>query len=153
MSAGTNPSGSLLTTSPGRSAVTGSADQVPRLPQRVWQAQLLLGIIVFVSLAGFAPQFLLLEDEVTRAALKFALQMIVPLGALGWFLLRARMRRNRFVLRALALGSAAIEADDIARLSSVPGYATAVFTGLLSGSTVLFLVTPFRPALLDLDTA
>ncbi|HMJ52454.1 MAG TPA: histidine kinase dimerization/phospho-acceptor domain-containing protein [Polyangiaceae bacterium] len=132
---------------------TTASAAAPRLPQRVWQVQLLLGITVFVSLAGFAPQFLLLDDEVTRAALKFALKMVVPLGAIGFFLLRARMRRNRYVLRALAVGSAAIEPDDIARLSSVPGYATAVFAALLTGTTVLFLATPFRPALLDLDTA
>ena len=125
----------------------------PRLPQRVWQVQLLLGITVFVALAGFAPQFLLLEDEVTRAALKFAVEMVVPLGVLGYFLLRARMRKNRYVLRALALGSRAVEAEDIARLSSVPGYATAVFAALLTSTTVLFLLTPFRPALLDLDTS
>jgi len=150
---GTNPTGSFATaTSPGRIVVPPS-EGAPRLPQRVWQAQLLLGIIVFVSLAGFAPQFLLLEDEVTRAALKFAAEMLVPLGFLGWLLLRARTRRNRYVLRALALGSAAIEPDDIARLSSVPGYATAVFASLLTGTSVLFLLTPFRPALLDLDTA
>jgi signal transduction histidine kinase len=126
---------------------------VPRLPQRVWQVPLLLGITVFACLAGFAPQFLLLDDEVTRAALKFALEMVVPLGALGVLLMRARMRRNRYVLRALALGSAAIEPDDISRLSSVPGYATAVFAALLTGTSVLFLLTPFRPALLDFDTA
>jgi signal transduction histidine kinase len=132
---------------------TNTAAAAPRRPQRIWQAQLLLGIIVFLSLAGFAPQFLLLEDEVTRAALRFAVQMVVPLGTLGFLLLRARMRRNRFVLRALALGSAAIEPDDIARLSSAPGYATGVFAGMLTGTTVLFLLTPFRPALLDLDTA
>ena len=125
----------------------------PRLTPRIWQVQLLVGIALFVSLAGFAPQFLLLEDEVTRAALKFTLQMAVPLGALGFLLMRARLRRNRYVLRALALGSAAIEPDDIARLSSVPGYATAVFAALLTSTTILFLSTPFRPALLDLETA
>jgi signal transduction histidine kinase len=132
---------------------TGTHAAALRRPGRVWQTQLLLGITVFAALAGFAPQFLLLEDEVTRAALKFALEMAVPLGALGFFLMRARMRKNRYVLRALALGSAAIEPDDIARLSSVPGYATAVFAALLTGTTVLFLATPFRPALLDFDTA
>lgn len=124
----------------------------PRL-QRIWQVQLLLGVIVFVALSGFAPQFLLLEDEITRAALKFSLKMALPLGVLGYFLMRLRMRRNRYVLRALTVGSRAIEPDDIARLSSMPGYATAVFASLLIGATVLFLATPFRPALLDFETA
>jgi signal transduction histidine kinase len=125
----------------------------PRLPERVWQVQLLLGVIVFAALSGFAPQFLLLEDEVTRAALKFTLKMALPVGALGYLLMRLQLRRNRYVLRALTLGSRAIEPDDIARLSSVPGYATTVFAALLMGATTLFLVTPFRPALLDFDTA
>ncbi|MET0594337.1 MAG: hypothetical protein ABW133_16665, partial [Polyangiaceae bacterium] len=124
----------------------------PRL-QRIWQVQLLLGVIVFGALSGFAPQFLLLEDEITRAALKFSLKMALPLSVLGYFFLRLRMRRNRYVLRALTVGSRAIEPDDIARLSSMPGYATAVFASLLIGATVLFLATPFRPALLDLETA
>jgi hypothetical protein len=125
----------------------------PRRAQRAIVAQVLLGITLFGALAGFAPQFLLLEDEVTRAALTFALEMMLPLGAAGFLLLRARLRRNRYVLRALALGSAAIEPDDIARLSSVPGYTSAVLVALFTSTVAVFLLTPFRPALLDFDTA
>jgi signal transduction histidine kinase len=124
-----------------------------RLPQRVVGAQILLGIILFGALTIFGPELLLLDDEVARASRKFALEMVVPLGIVGVVLTRVRLRRNRFVLRALALGSSAIEAEDIARLSSVPAYVTAVFVTLVAGTVGIFMLTPLRPALLDFDTA
>ena len=104
----------------GRVITNHGADAVRVFRSGVWQAQLLLGIIVFVSLAALAPQLLLLEDEVTRAALKFALE-IVPLALLVSSHARAHAPKPLRPARARPRFPA-IEPDDIARLSSVPGY-------------------------------
>ncbi len=124
-----------------------------RLPRRVMRAQLLLGLILFAALAAFAPQLLLLDDVVARAAVTFALKALGPLAIAGFVLTRAKLRPSRFVLRALALGSAAVEPNDIARLSSVPGYVTTVFVAMIAAAVGIFALTPLRPALLDFDTA
>ena len=92
-----------------------------RLPQRVMRAQLVLGLILFAALTLFGPELLLLDDAVARAAATFALETVVPLGLLSFLLTRARIKQNRFVLRALALGSVTIDPDDIGRLSQLPG--------------------------------
>ena len=62
----------------------------------------------------------MLDDAVARAATTFALETALPSALLSYLLTRARLRRNRFVLRSLALGSSAIEPEDIARLSRHP---------------------------------
>jgi signal transduction histidine kinase len=124
-----------------------------RLPTRVLRAQVLLGMMLFGTLTAFGPELLLLDDEIGRASGKFALMMVMPLAAAGYALTWVRLRKNRYVLRALALGSAAVEPDDIARLSSLPAYVATVFVALVASAVLLFMLPPFRPALLDFNTA
>jgi len=124
-----------------------------RLPTRVIAAQLLLGASLFGALIAFAPQFLLLDDRIVRATVIFAVWMIIPIAILSYLLTRARLRRSRLVLRSLALGSATLDPDDIARLSSVPAHVTAMFVTVVSAAVAMFMLAPFRPALLDFETA
>jgi signal transduction histidine kinase len=124
-----------------------------RLPTRVLAAELLLGVSLFGALIAFAPQFLLLDDRIARATVTFAGWMLVPLAALSYVMTRMRLRKSRFVLRSLALGSATLDPDDIARLSSVPAHVTLMFVTIVSAAVAVFLLAPFRPALLDFETA
>ncbi len=124
-----------------------------RLPTRVIGAQVLLGVMLFGTLTAFGPELLLLDDEIARTSGKFALMMLGPIGAAGYALTWIRLRKDRFVLRALALGSRAIEPDDVARLSSLPAYVATVFVALVASAVALFMLPPFRPALLDFNTA
>jgi signal transduction histidine kinase len=57
------------------------------------------------------------------------------------------------VLRSLALGSATLDPHEIAQLSSVPAHVTAMFVTIVSAAVALFMLAPFRPALLDFETA
>src|SRR5260221_5338903 len=124
-----------------------------RLPMRVIGAQVLLGLMLFATLTAFGPELLLLDDEIARTSGKFALMMLIPLGAAGYTLTWMRLRKNRFVLRALALGSAAVEPEDVARLSSLPSYVATAFVALVTSAVALFMLPLFRPALLDFHTA
>ncbi|HKQ68227.1 MAG TPA: histidine kinase dimerization/phospho-acceptor domain-containing protein, partial [Polyangiaceae bacterium] len=124
-----------------------------RLPQRILRAELVFGATLFAALTALGPQFLLLDDVIARAAATFALGALAPLSALCFLLTRIRIRPHRFLLRALALGSSAIDTRDLARLASVPAHVTALFLTLVASAVGLFLLTPFRPALLDFDTA
>src|SRR5215471_13874317 len=116
-------------------------------------AELLLGVSLIGALIAFAPQFLLLDERIARATVTFALAMVFPLASLSYVLTRARLSRSRLVLRSLALGSATTDPDDIARLSSVPAYVTAMFVTIVSAAVALFMLAPFRPGLLDFETA
>jgi len=124
-----------------------------RLPQRVLGAVFLLGVSLFAALLAFAPQFLLLDENVERATVTFAGAALIPLGLFCYVLIRAKLRRSQFMLRSLALGLAAIDPDDVARLSSVPAYVTTVFITAVGGGIGLFMLPLFRPSVLDFDTA
>jgi signal transduction histidine kinase len=116
-------------------------------------AELLLGVSLFAALIAFGPQFLLLDDRIARATVMFALWMVVPLGVLLYVLTAMRLASSRVVLRSLALGSAGLDPHDIARLSSVPAHVTAMFVAVVSSAVATFMLVPFRPAVLDFETA
>jgi signal transduction histidine kinase len=120
---------------------------------RVIGAELLLGVSLFGALIAFAPQFLLLDDRIARATVTFAVWMLGPVALLAYVLTRMRLASSRVVLRSLALGSAALDPHDIARLSSVPAHVTAMFVTIVSAAVAIFMLEPFRPALLDFETA
>jgi len=124
-----------------------------RLPGRVIIAQLLLAASLFASLIAFGPQFLLLDPRIGRATMMFGASMLVPLAATSYAITRSRLRRTRVVLRSLSLGVATLDPDDIARLSSIPAQVTAMFATTVAASLSLLMVAPFRPALLDFETA
>ncbi len=124
-----------------------------QLRARVLSAQLLLGVSLFAALIAFGPQFLLLDDRIARATVLFALWMVAPLAVLLYTLTVARLRSSRVVLRSLALGSDALDPHDIARLSSVPAHVTAMFVTVVSAAVAMFMLVPFRPAVLDFETA
>jgi signal transduction histidine kinase len=124
-----------------------------RLPARVLGAQFATGILLLAVLTLVGPVLLLLDGEVARAPIEFALRAAAPLGIVGFLLVRAKLRRSRFTLRTIALDSPALEPSDVARLSTIPVYVTLVSVALVAGTVVVFVVTPLRPGPLDFDTA
>ncbi|MBX3182323.1 MAG: HAMP domain-containing histidine kinase [Polyangiaceae bacterium] len=115
----------------------------------VWQALFSLGVTALLSLA--ASDLLLLGHAVVPKATR----SIALLGLLGGGLALLRtwigLRRHRFVLRALALGSRAIEPHELADLLKAPLRATLRWA---APHLVCFaaLATNLRPALLDRTT-
>jgi signal transduction histidine kinase len=124
-----------------------------RLPEMVLRAELFVGIALGVTLATFGPALLLLDPELALPAIFSALQAVPIVTVLGFLFTRIRLARHRHLLRALAMGSQAIDPAEVASLSSVPAHVTAAFVGLVSATIVAAMLTPLRPAVLDFDTA
>lgn len=122
------------------------------LSRRVLLVQTLAGAIVVILLATFGPFLLLIPPDVASAGIRFGLKWAVFLGAIALLLIRSKLASHRFVLRALALGSSALEPDDVAELLRVPRYVVTVSLSL--GFIVpLALVSPLRPSIIDINTA
>ena len=122
-----------------------------RLIARVlgWQLAFTLGTIAL--LAALAPHFLLLSGTVATEGIETLSEGIAVGG--GFALLRSawRLNRLRFALRALAVGSNAVESHELLEMSEEPKH---VLAGWSVPSLVCALAstTIFRPKLLDLTT-
>lgn len=122
-----------------------------KLVERVlgWQAIFSLGTGALVALA--APSLLLVTDPIatsmTRSLLALAALGSVVALLLSWL----RLRRHRFTLRALALGSRSLEPGHLSELSREPWRSTRDWT-LPIVLALTALATPLRPPLMDLST-
>jgi signal transduction histidine kinase len=113
-----------------------------------------LGIVALASLltAAFAQRLLLLDDDVSRAAFTTALGMTVAMALLVTGATLLAVRRVRPALRALSLGSSAVEPTALVALDNLP-IRLAVLDVLGAGAMCLIsLVSPLRPASIDLVT-
>jgi signal transduction histidine kinase len=123
-----------------------------RLITRVlgWQLAFTLGTIAL--LAALAPHFLLLNGPVAEDGIETLSFGIAAGGFLGIARSAWRLRRLRFALRALAVGSTAVEPQELLEMSDEPKQVLAGWTvpSLLSA---VASTTFFRPKLVDLTTA
>lgn len=122
-----------------------------RLIARVlgWQLAFTLGTIAL--LAALAPHFLLLSGPVATEGIETLSEGIAVGGLLGIIRSAWRLRKLRFALRALAVGSNAVEAHELLEMSEEPKQVLGGWTvpSLLSA---LVSTTVFRPKLVDLTT-
>jgi len=121
--------------------------------RRVLLRQVLVGLGAFGVVALLAPWSLMLESEQLPALawliFKVAALAIALTGLWsGW-----RLRTNRFVLRSLAVGSQAIEPEDIGALAELPVSLTIRYVIAWVFSALLLLVPGIRPEGLDLARA
>ena len=124
-----------------------------RLPIRVLRAQVLLGLMLFGTLTAFGPELLLLDDQVARASGKLRADDASPTRRSGICAhLDSTQKESVRAARARArLGGG--RTGRRARLSSLPAYVATTFVILVASAVALFLLPPFRPALLDFNTA
>ena len=122
-----------------------------RLIARVlgWQMAFTLGAVLLLS--ALAPHFLLLSGSVASAGIETLSLGIVVGGVVGLVRSGWRLRRLRFALRALAVGSSAIEPQELLEMSEEPKQ---VLAGWSAPSLLCALLstTVFRPKLVDLTT-
>jgi signal transduction histidine kinase len=121
-----------------------------KLSSRVlgWQMLFTIGTAAVVSLV---PRFLLLKGEVATDATRGLLASIALGGTVAVVRNAIVLRRHRFVLRALALGSRAVEGYEMQELSEDAGRVTAGW--VVPPIVALFgFATLARPGLLDLTT-
>lgn len=122
-----------------------------RLIARVlgWQVAFTLGAIAL--LAALAPHFLLLSGAVASEGITTLGLGILAGGGLGLLRSAWRLRRLRFALRALAVGSNAVEPHELLEMSDEPKHVLAGWS-IPSLLCALVSTTVFRPKLLDLTT-
>ncbi len=126
------------------------SDGALRLSRRVllWEG------IATVTMSGFvalvAPRLLLLDPAVASAATPALFQAILAAGVLGMVRTSLRLRKHRYVLRALALGSGSVEPYDMATLATEPFRMTLDWS-IPSIIAACYVITPWRPALLDVS--
>ncbi|HYQ18810.1 MAG TPA: hypothetical protein VEQ58_23705, partial [Polyangiaceae bacterium] len=122
-----------------------------RLIARVlgWQLVFTLGAIAL--LAALAPHFLLLSGAVATEGIETLSVGILAGGALGIVRSAWRLRRLRFALRALAVGSNAVESQELLEMSDEPKHVLAGWS-IPSLLCAIASTTYFRPKLLDLTT-
>jgi signal transduction histidine kinase len=114
-----------------------------------WQAAFTLFVALLV--AALAPQFLLLGGSLRiEGAVAVGFGVLaggIPTLAIGG----ARLRRYRFLLRALAVGSKAVEAHELYELADEPRRGIVVWL-VPAFAGVAVATIPLRPQALDLVT-
>ncbi len=114
-----------------------------------WQIAFTVGTILL--LAALSPHFLLLNGPVATEGIEMLSLGIVVGGALGLLRSAWRLRRLRFALRALAVGSSAVESHELLEMSEEPKQVLAGWS-VPSLLCALASTTFFRPKLVDLTT-
>jgi signal transduction histidine kinase len=114
-----------------------------------WQIAFTVGTILL--LAALAPHFLLLNGPVATEGIETLSLGIVVGGGLGLLRSAWRLRRLRFALRALAVGSSAIESQELLEMSDEPKQVLAGWS-IPSLLCALVSTTFFSPKLVDLTT-
>ena len=123
-----------------------------RLVARLVALQLAVHAVTFLLTAAFAPRVLLLEPAASSASLRMVLVIGLLCAAFSAAATFVVTRRLGPALRALAVGSTAIESADVLALYAVPArlaIASAAFALVLSLATV---IPQLRPQALDTYT-
>ena len=124
--------------------------QVNRLAFRILGLELVCSVTVFLILST-ARWLLALEAKAADASAYLLGMAIVFGGLVAPLRSLIALRRYRFLLRALALGSSAVEVQDLVGLSREAFYST--LTWLLSSALFIVMRAAFaRPDLLDQAT-
>lgn len=124
-------------------------DAAGRFARRVLWRQALAGLVSFLVIVLLAPRLLLLDEGVAESVVtQVALVASASLATTFAFSF-ARLHKHRFVLRALALGSKAVEPDDLGGLAELPYALTLRFFLPHALASALLALPVLRPAMLD----
>jgi signal transduction histidine kinase len=124
-----------------------------RLTQAVLAALFVVGGAAAAALVLVAPRFLLIHPAAYPGALATGAAVGAASMALAVALTWLRLRRFRFTLRALGLGTRAIEPDEIEALDRAPAHITTTAALVPVAAAVLTLASPLRPRGVDFDSA
>jgi len=128
--------------------VSAAAQQ---LSVRVLVRQSIIGLTTIVLLAVTAPRILLfdapLRDETLRAITTVGAVAVLLTGGIT----ALRLRSLRFLLRSLALGSSAVEPEELAALGALPMSLAVRFFVTTSLASLLLFLPQVRPPRLDFD--
>jgi len=123
-----------------------------RLTARVLGIELLFTLSSSALLALLTSHFLVLSGQVALEGAETLALSVLAGGALALLRSAWRLRRFRYLLRTLALGSKAVEPGELFSLSDEP--ARVVFGWLLTSiSSIAGFLTFLRPKIVDFSTA
>jgi signal transduction histidine kinase len=122
-----------------------------RLPGTILIAELGVGLSLLATLTIFGPQMLLLDHEVTVASVAAAFGAAGPVAVALYVFTNLRLGRHKYALRALARGSKNLEPEDVVGLTSLPTQITGMFLAVIALAIVATMLTPLRPAVLEID--
>jgi len=124
-----------------------------RLTQSVVTSVILVGLVTGAALTVAAPRFLLIDPAAAQSAAVTGLgvgsvaMLLICLSA--WL----RLRRLRFTLRAIGLGSHTVEPDELRTLDRAPGRITLTAIVIAVLAIVLAVTPPFRARGMDIESA
>ncbi|MEP7051741.1 MAG: HAMP domain-containing sensor histidine kinase [Pseudomonadota bacterium] len=122
-----------------------------RLISRAIAVELVFTLAVSALLASLTSHFLVLSGQVALEGAEMLAQAVLAAGALSLARSFWRLRRYRFLLRSLSVGSRAVEARELYALSDEPQ--VVVFSWLaMSVSSILLFHTVLRPKIIDFST-
>ncbi|HEY8944487.1 MAG TPA: histidine kinase dimerization/phospho-acceptor domain-containing protein, partial [Polyangiaceae bacterium] len=122
-----------------------------RLLPRVVGIELAFSLGSALVVSVLTPYFLLLSGPVAVQGATALAAGVAGGGTAGALYAAARLFRYRYVVRALAVGSDAVEVSELRRLSEEPKHTIAGWLAP-SGIGIVMATTILRPALLDLTT-
>jgi signal transduction histidine kinase len=122
-----------------------------RLASRVIVSLFAFSIATGVLLVFLIPGLLLLDPFVAAGAVDREIIALAVAGVVALSLVFVELRKHRFLLRALALGSRSVEAFEMQELGNQPGRITRrwLIPHLLAQA---IFITKFRPAVLGITT-
>jgi signal transduction histidine kinase len=122
-----------------------------KLASRVILWLVVFSIVTTVALVSLIPKLLLLDPGVADAAADRELLLLVAASATALAGIVARLRKHRYLLRALALGSRSIEPFEMEDLGREPGRLTRRWLLPHVVAEAVFM-TQARPKVVDLPT-
>ncbi len=120
-----------------------------RFLRRVLVRQALATMTAFLVVAVFAPRVLGVEGELVPALLEALAGLAAVTLVSSSVLTVLAVRTHRFVLRAIELGSRAIEHEDLGRLADLPSVLSVRFFASGSLASCLVLLPGLRPDKID----
>ncbi|MEO8906128.1 MAG: HAMP domain-containing sensor histidine kinase [Polyangiaceae bacterium] len=122
-----------------------------RLISRALVIDLVFTVAVSALLAVLTSHFLVLDGQVALEGAETLAEAVLAAGALSLARSFWRLRRYRFLLRSLSVGSKAVEARELFALSDEPSVIVVSWLATSVLSIVLFHAV-LRPKLIDLST-
>ncbi|HEY4159981.1 MAG TPA: HAMP domain-containing sensor histidine kinase [Polyangiaceae bacterium] len=126
-------------------------ERADRLILRALGVTLIFTLLASGLLAVLTSRFLVLSGEVAFDGSEALSLSLLAGGSLAACWAYVRLRRHRFTLRALSLGSQAIEAEQLSTLSDEPARIALIWL-FCSLASLALTFTVLRPAIVDLST-
>ncbi|MBI5534901.1 MAG: HAMP domain-containing histidine kinase [Deltaproteobacteria bacterium] len=123
-----------------------------RLTQAVMAALIVVTLVAAAALVFVAPRFLLLDPGMAPNALINGIEVGSVTMTLTLVATWLRMRRMRFTLRALGLGSRWVEPEELDALDRAPAQVTITALAIAVAGIVSTLLPGLRPEGFDFDS-